>query len=322
MYDVVALGELLIDFTPSGYSDNGNLLFERNPGGAPANVLAALAKLDRKTAFIGKAGNDQFGNFLLDVLKEAQIDTSGMVLSDEANTTLAFVHLKENGDRSFSFYRKPGADMLLREEEVDIQLIRNAKLFHFGSLSMTDEPAKTATLRAVEWAKEQGKLISYDPNLRPPLWDDMNHAKETMLHVMEYVDILKISEDELAFLADTEDIEKGSLLLHEWYEIPLILVTLGENGSFYRRGTDHGRVNGFEVNAVDTTGAGDAFLAGVINKVLEANKNIQEFSCDELKELLISGNALGALAAIKKGGIPAMPSKAEINEMIAQVCTA
>src|SRR5690554_5897593 len=199
MYDVVALGELLIDFTPAGKSENGNPLFECNPGGAPANVLACLAQLGKKTAFVGKVGDDEFGRFLREVLVARGIATQGLILDAEESTTLAFVHLHANGDRSFSFYRKPGADTRLRPEEVDRSQL-DAAIFHFGSLSLTHEPARSATLTALRWAKEKGMLISYDPNLRPPLWPSLEEAKRQILAVMDQADIVKISHEELEFL--------------------------------------------------------------------------------------------------------------------------
>jgi fructokinase len=323
MYDVVAIGELLIDFIPGGISEAGNVLFERNPGGAPGNVLSILAKLGKKTAFISKVGVDQFGEFLISVMKDIGIDTKGIVTTGEANTTLAFVHLDKSGDRSFSFYRKPGADMLLNEKETDLNLVTNTKIFHFGSVSMTHEPSRSATLHAVKTARDNGAIISYDPNLRPPLWDDLNEAKNIIEMGFEYADLLKVSEEELEFLTGFKDLEKGSEIIYKKYGIRLILVTLGSNGCFYRlasrnggksgsqtgsqSGSQTGRLDTYNVKTIDTTGAGDAFLGAFLYKLLESNKTPADLGDDELKQMIDFSNAAGSLATVKKGAIPAMP---------------
>ncbi|MCU6712612.1 carbohydrate kinase [Paenibacillus sp. J5C_2022] len=232
--DVVALGELLIDFTPHGVSDQGQPLFERNPGGAPANVLAALAKLGRKTAFIGAVGNDDFGRYLAETLENSGINTSGMVYTDEARTTLAFVQLDRTGDRSFTFYRKPGADQLLKSEDVHAALVQEAKVFHFGSITLTDEPSRTATLKSAAIARRHGALISYDPNLRLSLWRDAEHARTAIMEGLQLADVVKLSEEELHFLTGTSELEKGSSLLMEQYGIALLFVTMGADGSYCR----------------------------------------------------------------------------------------
>lgn len=217
VYDVTAMGEMLIDFTLNGQSDQGNNLFEACPGGAPCNVLAMLNKLGRKTAFIGKVGEDQFGRLLRDTIDELGIETKGLLLDREIHTTLAFVHTFPDGDREFSFYRKPGADMMLSEEEVDYELIRQSKVFHFGTLSMTDEPVRSATKKALETAKASGCLITFDPNLRPPLWDSLDTAKEMMEYGFRYCDMLKISDNEIQFVTGKEDYDEGIRILHEKY---------------------------------------------------------------------------------------------------------
>lgn len=313
MFDVVALGELLIDFTPLGNSVAGNLLFERNAGGAPANVLAAVSKLGGKGAFIGKVGNDQFGHYLKRVLDENHIETSGLKFSEEVNTTLAFVHLDESGDRSFSFYRKPGADIMLSPYDLELDIINNCKIFHFGSLSMTNEPARSATLKAVEYAKEKGKLISYDPNWRPPLWKDNISAKEGMLLGLKYADILKISETELEFLTGESNLEKGSKALFD-KGIKLVLVTLGSRGCFYRcaSGVDH--LNTYDTKVVDTTGAGDAFLGGLLYKISKISMPLNEIDKVIITDIVDFSNAVGALCASKRGAIPAMPILMEVSE--------
>ncbi|MCM2534560.1 PfkB family carbohydrate kinase [Neobacillus pocheonensis] len=312
MHDVVALGEVLIDFTPAGKSENGEVRFERNPGGAPANVLSALAKLGKKTAFIGKVGNDQFGHYLNSVLQKNSIDTKGVVFSNDTNTTLAFVHLDDKGDRSFSFYRNPGADMMLQEQEVDLEIINNSRIFHFGSISLTHEPSASATLKAVAYAKENGLLISYDPNLRVNLWDDLNHARSMIEVGLKFADVLKISEEELEFITGTKDLKKGSKYIYVQFHIKLILVTLGSDGCFYRLGHVVGKCSGYDVDAIDTTGAGDAFLAGIIYQIIEKDYLLSDLSLNEVDKMVSFANAVGALATTKKGAIPAMPSIDEI----------
>jgi fructokinase len=316
MLDVTALGEILIDFTPAANSDAQIVSFVRNPGGAPANVLACLAKLGKKTAFIGKVGQDQFGVFLKDVLEQSRIETQGLVFSEETNTTLAFVHLNEQGDRSFSFYRNPGADMMLTADEVDVKLIADSKVFHFGSISMTHEPSATATLKALNYAKEKGCLISYDPNLRIPLWKDLSFAKQQIELGLSYADVLKISEEELEFITGLQDLEAGSQYIYEHYHVKLIFVTLGPEGCYYRMGHATGMRKGYAVSAVDTTGAGDSFLAGILYQILNSGNKISELTMNELEPMVGFANAVGALATTKKGAIPAMPTLEEIERLM------
>jgi sugar/nucleoside kinase (ribokinase family) len=313
MFDVIALGEVLIDFTPAGKSETVEVRFEQNPGGAPANVLSALAKWGKRTAFIGKVGNDQFGHYLNSVLQKNIIDTSGVVFTDDVNTTLAFVHLNDQGDRSFSFYRNPGADMKLHESEIDLEMISNSRIFHFGSISMTHDPSASATLKAVSFAKENGLLISYDPNLRVNLWNDLNHAKNMIEAGLKYADILKISEEELEFITGTKDLSKGSEYIFSHFYTKLIFVTLGSKGCFYRLGHETGKCCGYEIESIDTTGAGDAFLAGVLYQIIEINKDIMDLSTKDVEQMVSFANAVGALATTKKGAIPAMPSLEDIQ---------
>ncbi len=225
LYDVTAMGELLIDFTMNGQSEQGNNMFEACPGGAPCNVLAMLNKLGRKTAFVGKVGQDQFGRLLKETIADSGIETRGLVMDEDIRTTLAFVHTFPDGDREFSFYRNPGADMMLSEDEVDYDLIRQSKVFHFGTLSMTDEPAKTATKKALEAAREAGCLITFDPNLREPLWKSLDDAKEAMEYGFGYCDMLKISDNEIQFISGKEDYDEGIRYLQEKYHIPVIFLT-------------------------------------------------------------------------------------------------
>lgn len=315
MYDVVALGELLIDFTPSGSSPNGNRLFEQNPGGAPANVLACLANLGKKTGFIGKVGDDEFGNYLMRVLRNHHIGMEGLFVDDKVNTTLAFVHLKENGDRSFSFYRNPGADTCLRPEEITEELLQT-KIFHFGSLSLTDEPARSATLYALRLAEENKAFISYDPNWRPPLWPSLPEAKKQILQVMGMVDLLKISEEEMMFLVGTDDCLEGTSQLYDQFGLQAILVSLGANGCFYRVGEITGHVPGYAVKTIDTTGAGDGFLGGVLFQLLERGTDLSQWTRSDVEDSIRFANAIGALVTTKRGAIPAMPSMGQISRLM------
>lgn len=318
MFDIVALGELLIDFTPAGTSPAGNLLFERNPGGAPANLLAAASKLGGKCAFIGKVGDDQFGHFLKGVLEENGIDARGLRFSEDINTTLAFVHLDKSGDRSFSFYRKPGADIMLSPDELDFDVIDACRIFHFGSLSMTSEPARSATLKAVEYARANKKIISYDPNWRPPLWENDASAKKGMTLGLQFADILKISETELEFLTGEKDLEKGSKLLFN-QGIKLVLVTLGPKGCYYRFAGGSGHLDTYDTAVVDTTGAGDAFLGGLLYRLSRITVPISEIDKTDLTEIIDFSNAVGALCAAGRGAIPAMPAMSEVQECMSGV---
>lgn len=318
MLDIIALGELLIDFTPAGFSSDGNILFERNPGGAPANVLAALSKLGGRGAFIGKVGDDQFGYFLKGVLETNNIGIQGLKFSKEVNTTLAFVHLDEKGDRSFSFYRKPGADTTLTVDELELDVIKDAKIFHFGSLSMTDEPARSATIRAVDYARQNRKIISYDPNWRPPLWRSDEEAKKGMSLGLKYADILKVSEEELEFLTGEKDLNKGSRQLFEM-GIRLIVVTLGAKGCYYRCKAGTGCMSTYDTKVVDTTGAGDAFLGGFLYHISKLECPLNEVSKKQVEEIVNFSNAVGALCASKKGAIPAMPFFNEVSNCMLNI---
>ncbi|MEW9052119.1 MAG: carbohydrate kinase [Neobacillus sp.] len=313
MFDVTALGEVLIDFTPSGYSEKGHVLFETNPGGAPANVLVALSRLNKKTAFIGKVGQDQFGHQLKGVLAAEEIDTSNLLFSETTHTTLAFVHLDEKGDRSFSFCRNPGADLMLESGEVNEETIKKSRIFHFGSLSLTNEPAATATFTALEYAKKHHVTVSYDPNLRIPLWPSLETAKKQMLKGFEYANIVKMSEEELEFLTGFQDVVKGTEVLQEQFGTELIFVTLGSEGCFYRGGQTYGWQEGYQVNVVDTTGAGDSFVGSMLAKILELNKPLELINQSDLEAMVRFANAAGALTTTGKGGIPSIPTLHEIE---------
>lgn len=269
-YDVTALGELLIDFTENGISEQGNPILEANPGGAPCNVLSMLVKLGHKGAFIGKIGADMFGDQLACAIREVGIDTTGLKIDEQVHTTLAFVHTLEGGEREFSFYRNPGADMMLSEHDLDETLIKDSKFFHFGSLSMTDEVCRQATRKAIEIAEQSGALLSYDPNLREPLWKSLEDAKEQIFYGMEHCNVLKISDNEIQWLTGKEDYDAGILLLMERYHIPLILLSMGKNGS--RAYTNRFRVEKpafVTEDTIETTGAGDVFCACILHYILE-----------------------------------------------------
>lgn len=316
-FDVTALGELLVDFTMNGMSAQQNQLFEANPGGAPCNVLAMLQKLGRKTAFIGKVGNDSFGNMLKDTVNRLGINTDNLLMDDKVPTTLAFVHTASDGDRSFSFYRNPGADMMLRAEEVSTGLIADSKIFHFGSLSMTDQAVEEATKTAVEAAKNAGALISFDPNLRPPLWDSLDTAKEKIRYGLSQCDILKISDDEIAFLTGTDDIDKGIEQIRKQYDIRLVCATMGKRGSkAYYRDIRTQCPTFLEVKTIETTGAGDTFMACVLDAVLKIG--LDSFDEQSLHETLEFANAASSIITTKKGALKVMPEKSEVLSFIAE----
>lgn len=314
-YDVTALGELLIDFTENGTSAQGNPVLEANPGGAPCNVLSMLNRLGHKTNFIGKIGKDMFGDQLEAALKEVGIGTEGLMRDDEVHTTLAFVHTAPDGDREFSFYRNPGADMMLSENDVDAEQIKNSTIFHFGSLSMTDEVCRKATRKAIAIAEEAGILMSYDPNLREPLWKSMDLAKEQISYGLEHCNILKISDNEIQWLTGREDYDEGIAMVQEKYNIPLILLSLGKTGS--RAYTKNCRVEVpafIQENTIETTGAGDTFGACILHYVLE--HGWKEYSEEELKEMLTFANAAASIVTTRKGALRIMPTKEEVEAML------
>ena len=313
-FDVTALGELLIDFTENGFSSQGNPLMEANPGGAPCNVLAMLERLGKKTAFIGKVGKDMFGNQLKSAVEEVGIDTRNLILDEKYHTTLAFVHTYPDGDRDFSFYRDPGADMMLTEDEVDDTFVRSTKIFHFGTLSMTHENVRNATKKAVKAAKKNGSLISFDPNLREPLWESLEEAKKQMEYGFEQCDILKISDNEIQFITGIEDYDQGVLYLQNKYEIPLILLTMGKKGSRAYYKDFRIEEKGFQVSVIETTGAGDTFCGCSLAYILE--HDINNLTEDHLREMLIFANAGAALVTTKKGAICSMPERREIVDLI------
>lgn len=309
-YGVTALGELLIDFTTYGTSENGMNLFEQNPGGAPANVLVALQNLGINTAFIGKVGDDTHGHFLKDTLNKYGIDTKGLIIDPNFFTTLAFVSLK-NGEREFSFARKPGADTQLKKEEVDIDLIKNSKFFHFGSLSLTNEPSKSATLFALNEAKKNNTLISYDPNYRALLWESKEKAIKEMRSVLKYVDIIKISDEETELLTGEKDPTKATnILLNQG--ISCVVVTLGENGALLKTKKFETIVKGKKRNVVDTTGAGDSFWGGILYKFISTNATFDNLTKEMANDFLHFANSVAGLCIEKRGAIPAIPKLDEV----------
>ena len=324
-YDVTALGELLIDFTENGISSQGNPVMEANPGGAPSNVLGLLSKLGNRTAFIGKVGQDMFGDQLEAALKEAGIGTEGLFRDPKIHTTLAFVHTFPDGDRDFSFYRQPGADIMLSKEEVPEELIRESRIFHFGSLSMTDEPARSATHYALKIAKEADTVISFDPNLREPLWDGLDKAREMIDYGMRQCDILKISDNEVEWFTGMTDLEKGAELIRKTYQPKLMLMSLGKEGSVAYSGSSRAFVKPFlQENTIETTGAGDTFCGSVLHYLLHLKtektlkESLTDLSEDELKEMLLFANAAASIITTRRGALRVMPSENEIRALLAK----
>ena len=308
MIEVVALGELLIDFASKGADAKGYPLMQALPGGAPANFLAALTKYGKSTAFLGKVGDDTFGHLLLGTLNEAGIETRGIVVDPAVFTTLAFVTFDETGDRSFSFARKPGADTQLSWEEVDKSLIDEAKVFHFGTLSLTDEPARMATRKAVAYAKEQGKLITYDPNLRKPLWKSETEAREQILWGLYQADVVKISDEEVEFLWNCTPEEGAEKLLKE-FGVSLAMVTLGPKGCLLKTQTAVCQVASPKVNPVDTTGAGDIFGGSAVCRLLELGKSIDELTAEDLRFIGAFASTAASLSTEVPGGIPSIQNR-------------
>ena len=323
-FDVAALGELLIDFTQNGLSQQGNPLFEANPGGAPCNVLAMLQKLGHKTAFLGKVGADGFGDQLAQVAAEAGIELRGLRRDSEVHTTLAIVHTKPGGDRDFSFYRNPGADMMLREEELDRELLRDARIFHFGTLSMTHDAVRDATKTAVLTARTAGALISFDPNLRPPLWASLEAARTQIVWGLSQCDILKISDNEVEFLfpevvntPDGPDYVAGARkLMAEFPNIKLLNVTCGPDGSYSFCCGHQVFVPSFKLGGtIETTGAGDTFCACALHNVLL--HGVENRSEESLRQMLRFANAAAYLVTTKKGAIRSMPDPADVEAILA-----
>ena len=314
-FDVTALGELLIDFTENGNSAQGNPMLEANPGGAPCNVLAMLEKLGKKTAFIGKVGNDMFGTQLKNAVEEVGIDTRNLVIDNEVHTTLAFVHTYPDGDRDFSFYRNPGADMMLTKDEIQEDLIRDSRIFHFGTLSSTHEGVREATRYAIDVAKEAGCIVSFDPNLRPPLWKSLDDAKAEIEYGLGKCDILKISDNEIQWLTGEEDYTAGVNWIRERYQIPLILVSMGKEGSrAYYNGMMIEAKPFLQKNTIETTGAGDTFCGCVLHYICE--HGMEGLEEENLKEMLTFANAAASVITTRKGALRVMPTRDEIQNLL------
>lgn len=317
MFDVIACGELLIDFVPtvSGVSLAEAPAFQKAPGGAPANVAVGVKRLGRAAGFMGQVGDDEFGHFLADVLASNGVDVGGLRFSAAARTALAFVSLRADGEREFMFYRHPSADMLWQPEEVDTTYAASTRIFHFGSITLIGEPSRSATLAAVAAAKAGGAWISYDPNLRLPLWPSADAARAGMLHGWQYAQLVKVSEEELRFLSGEEDLLAGAHAL--WTpRLRLLVITQGPVGCMYVTPRQHGQVAGFQAHPIDTTGAGDGFVAGLLTGLLDA-----DFPWDDipaLEQALRLGNAVGALATMQRGAIPALPTRAVVEAFMAR----
>ena len=310
MTDILTVGEILIDLTQSGVTEQGIPRFDANPSGAPANLAVAASRLGAKTAFTGKVGSDSFGTFLRDCLAENGVDVAGLAVDPVQHTTLAVVALDSAGERTFSFYRDPSADVALSQADVSVEQIRDARIVHFGSVSLTAEPARSATLYAARTARELGKLVSYDPNYRASLWPDQRTAVERMREPLEMVDILKVSDEELPLLTGTEDLEKGTALLAA-KGISLIFVTLGPDGVFYRFNGRTGHVPGVPCQVGDTNGAGDTFFGAALSRLVK-HERLEDISVPELERIAAFANRAASITASRHGAIPAMPSLEEV----------
>ena len=319
MKDIVTIGEILIDLTNSG-TENGIPVYKANPGGAPANVAVAAARLGAKTAFIGKVGNDFYGDFLKKTLEDNGVDACGMLTDETARTTLAVVSVAASGERSFSFYRRNCADTLLDSGEIDPELLQKTHFLHFGSVSLTDEPSRSATVYAAREAKKAGATVTYDPNYRDKLWNSEAEAVEQMKSVLDMVDILKISDEELPLLTGTTDPGEGTKQLYETYGIPLILLTLGPDGAYYRRGEETGKAEGFNVKVADTNGAGDTFFGAFLSQMAALGiYRPQELSTRQLFDSVRTANLAASITTSRHGAIPAMPDKSELAAKLGEV---
>ncbi|CAL9121285.1 probable fructokinase-1 [Musa acuminata AAA Group] len=313
---IASFGEMLIDFVPtvSGVSLAEAPGFIKAPGGAPANVAIAVARLGGRAAFVGKLGDDEFGRMLAGILRDNGVDDGGVLFDTGARTALAFVTLRADGEREFMFYRNPSADMLLTEAELNLDVIKGAAVFHYGSISLITEPCRSAHLKAMEVARQAGALLSYDPNLRLPLWPSPESAREQIMSIWDQADIIKVSDVELEFLTGQESVEDDVVLTLWRPEFKLLLVTLGEKGCKYYTKDFRGSLDGFAVNTVDTTGAGDAFVGAMLRKIVDDQTVLQEE--EKLREVLRFANACGAITTTKKGAIPALPNEAAAVELL------
>lgn len=316
IYDITTFGEILIDFTSQEKNSDGQMLYARNPGGAPANVAVAASRLGAHTAFIGKTGKDMHGEFLLNVLQKENVDTTGMILDPKYFTTLAFVDVNENGERTFSFARKPGADTQIQKEEIEVDILDQTNIFHVGSLSLTDQPARDTTFYAVKRAKNKGSIISYDPNYRASLWDSEEIAKKHMRSLIPYVDIMKLSDEETELLTGQKNVEEAAEKLYE-QGVKIVAITLGGEGAYIYNKEGGCKVPGFAVEHVaDTNGAGDSFWGGFLYQISQSDQQIDELTQNQLVEYARFGNAVASLCVEKRGAIPAMPKLAQVEERL------
>ena len=318
MIDVVALGELLIDFATISVDGDGYPTMAAHPGGAPANFLAALTKFGASTALLGKVGTDTFGKLLTGTLQKAGIETRGLIAAGDVFTTLAFVTFDETGDREFAFSRKPGADTCISFEELDLGLIDEAKVFHFGTLSLTDEPARSATYQAVAYAKSKGKLITYDPNLRKPLWKDLEEAKKQLIWGMTKADVVKISDEEVEFLWGL-GVEEGAEYILKNFDVKLVFVTCGADGCYFKNAVASGKVPSLSgIKVIDTTGAGDIFGGSAVYKLLQTGKAPETLNGEELREIVTFACTSAGLSTTKPGGISSVHEYQQVLERIAK----
>lgn len=315
-FDVCSIGELIMDCTTESSLNSDTPVFKCNPGGAPGNVAACLAKLGKRTTFIGKVGNDLFGSNLIKALGRAGVDTKGVISSNEYNTTLAFVYLTEDGNRSFSFYRKGCADVMLDTKEIDWSILENSAALHFGSVSMTQEPSRSATMSAVSFMKSAGRVVTYDPNYRESLWEDRDEAIEIMLGGMAYADIVKVADEELEILTGIKDVRKAADILMDRYDIKLMLATMGCRGAWCIS-RNHALYSAtYDVGTVDTNGAGDASMGGLLYCMSELDWDFERLDENALEKCLKFSNASGALTTTRGGAIPAMPGLEEIERCL------
>ncbi|RKD31776.1 aminoimidazole riboside kinase [Thermohalobacter berrensis] len=312
MKGVICLGEALIDFIPL---DNTNMTYQKCPGGAPANVAVGVSKLGGKATFLGKVGKDILGEFLKETLDQNGVKTDYMLFTEEVRTGFTFVTLSKSGERSFSFYIDPSADRFLEVNDIDDKLFRENRILHFGSISMIDEPAKSATKKAVELARKENMIVSYDPNLRLSLWKSKEQAKETIISMLDKCDVLKISEEELEFITCEKDIENGIKKI-EKYDIPLIFITMGDKGSYFKFKDEIIKVPAMKVETVDTTGAGDAFVSGILYCLNESEKQLNELTSDEIKQIAKFASVSGGLAASTKGAMTSLPTLKQVKEIL------